>query len=179
MRSGVPAGCRPVRSRTSPSGPSTTAGFGSRASTGWTITCARCRPRRGSVAARNSMATSHWRDRDTVQHERKESETSMSATDEVIASTPGREVHLSRIYDAPRELVFKMWTDPKHLAQWWGPDGFTTTTHEIDVRPAGVWRFIMPAPDGRGYSNSIVYIWVAPPERLAYPPSRVAATEPV
>jgi uncharacterized protein YndB with AHSA1/START domain len=103
----------------------------------------------------------------------------MSASDDVIAGTPGREMHLSRIYDAPRELVFKMWTDPKHLAQWWGPNGFTTTTHEIDVRPGGVWRFIMHGPDGRDYNNKIIYIEIVPPERLVYRHAGDADTEPV
>jgi uncharacterized protein YndB with AHSA1/START domain len=46
----------------------------------------------------------------------------------------------TRMFDAPRELVWKAWTDPKHLAQWWGPDGFTTTTDSFDMREGGVWR---------------------------------------
>ena len=55
-----------------------------------------------------------------------------------------------REFDAPRELVFEAWTDPKHLAQWWGPNGFTTTTSAFDMRPGGVWRFVMHGPDGGG-----------------------------
>jgi len=55
----------------------------------------------------------------------------------------------SRLLDAPRELVFSAFTDPKHLAQWWGPDGFTTTTHSFEFRTGGVWRFVMHGPDGR------------------------------
>jgi uncharacterized protein YndB with AHSA1/START domain len=50
------------------------------------------------------------------------------------------ELVLTRTFDAPRKLVFKAWTDPKHLARWWGPRGFKTEIHEMDVRPGGVWR---------------------------------------
>jgi uncharacterized protein YndB with AHSA1/START domain len=79
-----------------------------------------------------------------------------------------REIIATRLFDAPRELVWEVWTDPKHLAQWWGPNGFTNTIHEIDVRPGGVWRFIMHGPDGTDYKNEIVYVEVIKPERLVY-----------
>lgn len=79
-----------------------------------------------------------------------------------------REIIATRLFDAPRELVWEVWTDPKHLAQWWGPNGFTNTIHEIDVRPGGVWRFIMHGPDGTDYKNEIVYVEVVKPERLVY-----------
>jgi uncharacterized protein YndB with AHSA1/START domain len=82
--------------------------------------------------------------------------------------TADREIVATRVFDAPRELVFQMWTDPKHVAQWWGPKGFTTTTYEMDVRPGGVWRFVMHGPDGVDYQNKIVYIEIVKPERLVY-----------
>ncbi|WP_248927074.1 SRPBCC family protein [Paenibacillus hamazuiensis] len=85
-----------------------------------------------------------------------------------IASVEGRELVVTRVFNAPRELVFKTWTDPEHLPHWWGPKGFTITTHEIDVRPGGVWRYIMHGPDGVDYDNKIVYTEVASPERLVY-----------
>ena len=81
---------------------------------------------------------------------------------------PDREIVLTRVLDAPRELVFKAWTESMHIAQWWGPRGFTTTIHEMDVRPGGVWRFIMHGPDGRDYRNKIVYHEVVKPEYLSY-----------
>ena len=59
----------------------------------------------------------------------------------------------SRLFDAPRSLVFEAWTDPKHLAHWWGPNGFSLTTHSFDFRAGGVWRFVMHGPDGRDYQN--------------------------
>jgi uncharacterized protein YndB with AHSA1/START domain len=82
--------------------------------------------------------------------------------------TSDREIHLTRVFDAPRELVFKAWTSPKHLAQWWGPNGFTTTTHEMDFRPGGVWRFMMHGPDGTDYPNRITYDEIVEPERITY-----------
>ncbi len=91
-----------------------------------------------------------------------------------------REIVATRIFDAPRELVFQLWTDPAHVGRWWGPKGFSLTTHEMDVRPGGVWRFIMHGPDGRDYQNEIVYLEIAPPERLVYrhvaPPFRSTVT---
>jgi uncharacterized protein YndB with AHSA1/START domain len=74
----------------------------------------------------------------------------------------------TREFDAPRALVFSAWTDPKHLAQWWGPHGFTTTTHSFDFRPGGVWRFVMHGPDGRDYQNRVTFEEIVPPERIVY-----------
>jgi uncharacterized protein YndB with AHSA1/START domain len=74
----------------------------------------------------------------------------------------------TRTFDAPRELVFAAFSDPKHLAQWWGPVGFTTTTHSFEFRPGGVWRFVMHGPDGRDYQNRVTYDEIVPPERIVY-----------
>ncbi len=78
------------------------------------------------------------------------------------------ELLIKRTFDAPRNLVFKVWTDPKHLAQWWGPRRFTTEVHEMDVRPGGVWRYSMHGPDGRDYPFDGVYVEVVEPERLVF-----------
>jgi uncharacterized protein YndB with AHSA1/START domain len=83
-------------------------------------------------------------------------------------SQASREIVVTRVFDAPRELVFKMWTDPKHVAQWWGPNGFSTTIHEMDVKPGGVWRFVMHGPDGVDYQNKVVYLEIVRPERIVY-----------
>ena len=79
-----------------------------------------------------------------------------------------REIVIARLIDAPRTRVFDAWTDPQQVVQWWGPRGFTTTTHKMEVRPGGVWRFVMHGPDGRDYQNKIVFIEVLKPERLVY-----------
>lgn len=77
-----------------------------------------------------------------------------------------RETVLCRVFDAPRELVFRAWTEKEHLPRWFGPGGFTCKTHEIDIRPGGRWRFDMVAPDGTLYSNRMVFLEVKYPERL-------------
>jgi uncharacterized protein YndB with AHSA1/START domain len=77
-----------------------------------------------------------------------------------------RELRASRLFKAPRPLVYKMWTEPEHIAKWWGPRGFTTTIQAMDVRPGGEWRFILHGPDGTDYPNHTVYEELAPPERL-------------
>jgi uncharacterized protein YndB with AHSA1/START domain len=82
--------------------------------------------------------------------------------------TTDREITISRIFDAPRERVFDAFTDPAHIGEWWGPDGFTITTHEMDVRVGGTWRFIMHGPDGVDYPNRITYTQIVRPERIAY-----------
>jgi uncharacterized protein YndB with AHSA1/START domain len=69
---------------------------------------------------------------------------------------------------APRDLVFQAWTDPRHLAQWWGPDGFTTTTQSFDMRPGGTWRYVMHGPDGRDYDNLITFDVIEKPSRIQY-----------
>jgi uncharacterized protein YndB with AHSA1/START domain len=91
----------------------------------------------------------------------------MTTTD-AQADTTDCEIVLSREFDAPRELVFQAYTDPAHIGNWWGPDGFTNTIHEMDVRPGGLWRFIMHGPDGTDWSNRVAYQEVSPPERLVY-----------
>lgn len=84
------------------------------------------------------------------------------------SDTSDREIVLTRIFSAPRELVFTVFTDPLHLPHWWGPRGFTITTHAIDVRPGGTWRFIMHGADGTNYDNKIVYREIEKPARLVY-----------
>jgi uncharacterized protein YndB with AHSA1/START domain len=82
--------------------------------------------------------------------------------------TDPRAIVGTREFDAPRELVFSVWTDPKHLAEWWGPIGFTTTTHSFDFRPGGVWRFVMHGPDGRDYQNRVTFDEIVAPQRISY-----------
>jgi len=79
-----------------------------------------------------------------------------------------RSIVTTRVIDAPRELVFDAFTNPDHLTRWWGPNGFSTTTHVFDMRPGGEWRFTMHGPDGRDYENHIAYDDIVWPERIAY-----------
>jgi uncharacterized protein YndB with AHSA1/START domain len=103
----------------------------------------------------------------------------MIAKKDEVTAISEREMTATRVFDAPRELVWKAWTDPKHIGAWWGPDGFTTTTDVMDVKPGGVWRFVMHGPDGRDYKNKILYLEVVKPERLVYKHSGDEETEPV
>jgi uncharacterized protein YndB with AHSA1/START domain len=82
------------------------------------------------------------------------------------ATTADREIVISRVFDAPREVVWDAWTDPKQVVQWWGPRGFTTTIHEMDVRPGGAWRHTMHGPDGANYPGKSVFSEVVKPERI-------------
>ena len=84
------------------------------------------------------------------------------------ASTNQRTVVITRVFDAPRELVFKAWTDARHLAQWWGPKGFTNPVCEVDARPGGALRIVMRAPDGAEHPMTGVFREVAPPARLVF-----------
>ena len=92
----------------------------------------------------------------------------MAATTDRVGDTADREIVITRLIDAPPELVFDAWTDPKQVGAWWGPKGFTTTTQAMDVRPGGVWRFVMHGPDGRDYENKITYLEISRPSRLVY-----------
>jgi uncharacterized protein YndB with AHSA1/START domain len=77
-------------------------------------------------------------------------------------------VTLTRVFDAPRALVWRAWTDPKMMAQWFGPRGFTSTVPELDVRVGGVLRIIMHGPDGNDYPMKGVFREVVAPERLVF-----------
>lgn len=77
-----------------------------------------------------------------------------------------REIVITRVFNAPRELVYKAWTEPKHIEQWYGPKGFTTRVTEMDLRPDGRWCYIMIGPDGTEYPSKGVFREIVPPERL-------------
>ena len=77
-----------------------------------------------------------------------------------------REIVLSRVIAAPRDLVFKVWTDPQHLPKWFGPEGFKFETKEITIRVGGHWRFDYLAPDGKRYDNRMVFLKIEAPRLL-------------
>ena len=79
-----------------------------------------------------------------------------------------RSLVTTRVFDAPRDLVFEAWTHPNHLSHWWGPTGFSITTRAFDFRPGGVWRLVMHGPDGRDYQNHITFDEIVAPERIAF-----------
>jgi uncharacterized protein YndB with AHSA1/START domain len=82
-------------------------------------------------------------------------------------ATADREIVISRVIEAPRELVFEAFTEVRHLSRWWGPEGFTTTTRSFEFRVGGVWDFVLHGPDGTDYPEWICWTEIAPPERIA------------
>src|SRR6476659_863398 len=82
-------------------------------------------------------------------------------------ATADREIVISRVIDAPRELVFEAFTEVRHLSQWWGPEGFTTTTSAFEFRVGGEWVFVMHGPDGTDYREWIAWTEITPPQRIA------------
>ena len=79
-----------------------------------------------------------------------------------------REIVTTRLFDAPRERVFAAWSSAAHLEKWWGPRGFTTTTHAFEFRVGGQWRLTMHGPNGTDYPNRLVYEEIVPGTRIVY-----------
>lgn len=79
---------------------------------------------------------------------------------------PDRAIEVSRVIEGPPHLVFEAYSDERHLSRWWGPNGFTTTTHSFAFRPGGVWDFTMHGPDGTDYPNWIEWLEIVPPVRI-------------
>lgn len=88
--------------------------------------------------------------------------------DEAVEREEDRQIVNTRVIDAPRHLVFRAWTEVRHLARWFGPRGFTTTTSTFEFRPGGVWEFEMHGPDGTTYPNRIEWREIVSPERLVF-----------
>ncbi len=93
---------------------------------------------------------------------------SLRCLEDVLTGSVDRQIVLMRMFEAPRELVFEAFTTRAQVEQWWGPDGFSVTTEQMDVRPGGIWRFTMHGPDGTDYPNEITYDEISPPELLVY-----------
>jgi uncharacterized protein YndB with AHSA1/START domain len=86
----------------------------------------------------------------------------------MVTKTKSNEINITRLYDAPVKAVWDAWTDPKQVAQWWGPRGFTLTTHSKDLRPGGSWKYAMHGPDGVDYPNVTKYFEVEKYAKLVY-----------
>lgn len=86
------------------------------------------------------------------------------------------ELRMSRVFDAPRPLVWKVWTDPHHLARWWGPFGPEKTHAEIDFRVGGEFRVLMTAPDGQVVPAAGEFLEIVEPERIVYEGDTTAPT---
>src|SRR2546423_1323473 len=86
----------------------------------------------------------------------------------MAAKAKSNEITITRVYDAPVKAVWDAWTDPERAAKWWGPRGFTITTHSKDLRPGGSWVYTMHGPDGVDYPNKTQYFEVEPLKKLVY-----------
>lgn len=92
----------------------------------------------------------------------------MSAKANIAADDSNRVIAFSRVLSAPRELVWEAMTDRKHVVNWWGPRGFTTTVETMDLRVGGVWKYTMHGPDGTDYANKSVFKEITKPERIVF-----------
>jgi uncharacterized protein YndB with AHSA1/START domain len=92
----------------------------------------------------------------------------MAATTNAAARLAEPELVITRVFDAPPSLVFRVWTQPEHLARWWGPKGFTLVSGEMDVRPGGAWFRRMRSPEGLEYVKRGIYREIVAPERLVF-----------
>src|SRR5271170_3219906 len=86
----------------------------------------------------------------------------------MATKTKSNEIKLTRIFDAPLKMVWDAWTDNDQVAQWWGPRGFTLTTHNKDLRTGGLWHYTMHGPDGIDYVNKTKYLEVVPHSKMVY-----------
>src|SRR4051812_9458556 len=86
----------------------------------------------------------------------------------MAAKNKPNEIYITRLYDAPVKMVWEAWVDPKQVAKWWGPRGFTITTKHKDVKPGGKWVYTMHGPDGVDWPNSTLFHEVEKYSRLVY-----------
>lgn len=84
------------------------------------------------------------------------------------SNSTDRELQISRLFDAPVELMWEVWTNPEHIKNWWGPNGFTNTIFTMDTKPGGVWDLIMHGPDGTDYKNKSIFREIIPLKKIVY-----------
>src|ERR1700722_20305977 len=84
------------------------------------------------------------------------------------SNTKDRELRISRVFDAPVELMWEVWTNADHIKNWWGPNGFTNTISKMDMKPGGEWNLIMHGPDGTDFKNESIFEEVILHKKIAY-----------
>lgn len=89
-------------------------------------------------------------------------------TSAILSTTPDSEIVTTRILNFPKQLVFKAWSNPEHLKNWWGPKGFSNTFHEFDFREGGKWTFMMHGPEQGNYENDVEFIKIDEPNLIAW-----------
>lgn len=98
---------------------------------------------------------------------------------DILLEISEKEISAIRFFKAPRKLVWQMWTSPEHITHWWGPNGFSTTTFIMDLKPGGIWRFVMHDPGGRDFQNKIIYLDVVEHKLLVYKHSGAEDTDDI
>ena len=84
------------------------------------------------------------------------------------SNTKDREITITRTLNAPVDLVWEAWTTPEHIAQWWGPNGFTNTISKMDMQPGGEWVLVMHGPDGTDYKNKSIFKEIIPHKKIVF-----------
>jgi uncharacterized protein YndB with AHSA1/START domain len=84
------------------------------------------------------------------------------------SNTNDREISISRTLNAPVALVWEVWTDPQHIVNWWGPNGFTNTINTMDIKPGGEWDLVMHGPDGTDYKNKSIFKEIVTNKKIVY-----------
>jgi uncharacterized protein YndB with AHSA1/START domain len=84
------------------------------------------------------------------------------------SNTADRELNISRLLNAPVELVWEVWTNPGHIKNWWGPNGFTSTITKMEVEPGGEWNLVMHGPDGTDYKNKSIFREIIKHKKIVY-----------
>lgn len=87
---------------------------------------------------------------------------------ELLNDTADRSIGLSRLLNAPVEVVWMAWTQPEAIAKWWGPDGFSSTVHSMNLEPGGEWRLTMQGPDGKKYANRSEFMEIEPLQKIVF-----------
>ncbi|MFD2098809.1 SRPBCC family protein [Flagellimonas iocasae] len=85
-----------------------------------------------------------------------------------MEKTENRQLSITRTLNAPIDLVWEVWSKPEHIAQWWGPSGFTNTIDKMDFKNGGEWNFMMHGPDGKNYPNRSVFTEIVPMKKIVY-----------
>ena len=84
------------------------------------------------------------------------------------SDTANRELRITRMLNAPIDLVWEVWTNPEHIANWWGPNGFTNTIHKMDLQEGGEWKLTMHGPDGTNYPNRSIFKEIITLKKIVY-----------
>jgi len=142
-------------------------GFGTKLTIRWGVLPSAARPSMKATRACSKAGRARSISLPITSRKRPKSNP-MSTASTPITSADDRTVVTTRLIDAPRDLVFRLYREPEHLARCWGPNGFWNTFHEYDFRPGGHWRFFMHGPDGTDYPNHSVFDEVMAPERIVF-----------